>query len=94
MLGQLDRIGTLAVGKQADLVLIRADDLNMLPVHDPVSTILMQTTLANIDSVMVAGHWRKRHGRLLEPDLQSKLELLISSGRKITAALGLNTATH
>ena len=33
MLGQLDRIGNPAVGKQADLVLIRADDLNMFTVH-------------------------------------------------------------
>ncbi|NBO90397.1 MAG: cytosine deaminase, partial [Betaproteobacteria bacterium] len=35
MLGQLDRIGSLAAGKQADLVMIRASDLNMQPVHDP-----------------------------------------------------------
>ncbi len=90
MLGQLDRIGTLAAGKQADLVLIRADDLNMQPVHDPVSTVVMQTTLANIDSVMVAGRWKKRHGKLLEVDLAPKLAALQASGRKITTALGLS----
>lgn len=90
MLGQLDRIGTLAAGKQADLVLIRADDLNMQPVHDPVSTVVMQTTLANIDSVMVAGRWKKRQGRLLGVDLQPKLAALQASGHKITTALGLS----
>ena len=90
MLGQLDRIGTLAPGKQADLVLIRADDLNMQPVHDPVSTVVMQTTLANIDSVMVAGRWKKRHGRLLDVALAPKLAALQASGRKITTALGLS----
>ncbi|MEK9802204.1 MAG: amidohydrolase family protein [Curvibacter sp.] len=90
MLGQLDRIGTLAAGKQADLVLIRADDLNMQPVHDPVSTVVMQTTLANIDSVMVAGRWKKRQGRLLDVDLAPKLAALQASGRKITTALGLS----
>ncbi|MCZ8252479.1 MAG: amidohydrolase family protein [Hylemonella sp.] len=90
MLGQLDRIGTLAAGKQADLVLIRADDLNMQPVHDPVSTVVMQTTLANIDSVMVAGRWKKRHGELLDVDLAPKLAALQASGRKITTALGLS----
>ena len=37
MLKQQDRIGSLAPGKQADLVLIRASDLNMQPVHDPVA---------------------------------------------------------
>ena len=90
MLGRLDRIGTLAAGKQADLVLIRADDLNMQPVHDPVSTVVMQTTLANIDSVMVAGRWKKRHGKLLDGDLAPKLAALQASGRKITTALGLS----
>lgn len=90
MLGQLDRIGTLAAGKQADLVMIRADDLNMQPVHDPVSTVVMQTTLANIDSVMVAGRWKKRHGKLVDVDLAPKLAALQASGRKITTALGLS----
>lgn len=89
MLGQLHRIGTLAAGKQADLVLIRADALNMQPVHDPVSTVVMQTTLANIDSVMVAGRWKKRHGNLLDVDLAPKLAALCASGQKITTALGL-----
>lgn len=89
MLGQLDRIGTLAAGKQADLVLIRADELNMQPVHDPVSTVVMQATLANIDSVMVAGQWKKRHGQLVGVALAPKLAALRASGQKITAALGL-----
>jgi len=90
MLGQLDRIGTLAAGKQADLVLIRADDLNMQPVHDPVSTVVMQASLANIDSVMVAGRWKKRHGQLLGVSLAPRLAALRASGQKITAALGLS----
>lgn len=89
MLKASHRIGSLAAGKQADLVLIRADDLNMQPVHDPVSTVVMQTSLANIDSVMVAGQWKKRQGRLLQTDLAPKLEALRASGRKIAGALGL-----
>jgi cytosine/adenosine deaminase-related metal-dependent hydrolase len=89
MLKQSHRIGSLAAGKQADLVLIRADDLNMQPVHDPVSTVVMQASLANIDSVMVAGSWKKRAGRLLGVDLAPKLAALRASGQKITRALGL-----
>jgi cytosine/adenosine deaminase-related metal-dependent hydrolase len=89
MLGQLDRIGTLAPGKQADLVLIRASDLNMQPVHDAVNSVVFQTTLANIDSVMVAGQWKKRDGRLLGVELAPLLDRLQASGRKITQAMGL-----
>lgn len=89
MLGQLDRIGSLAAGKQADLVLIRADELNMQPVHDAVNSVVLQTSLLNIDSVMVAGRWKKRQGRLLDVELAPRLAALRKSGVKITEALGL-----
>jgi cytosine/adenosine deaminase-related metal-dependent hydrolase len=89
MLQQLDRIGTLAAGKQADLVVIRASDLNMQPVHDAVSSVVFQTSLANIDSVMVAGKWKKRAGKLLAGDLSADLDKLRASGAKITRAMGL-----
>ena len=90
MLGKLDRIGTLAAGKQADLVLIRADELNMQPLHDPIAAVVFQASLANIDSVMVAGRWKKRGGRLLGVNLPPLIDGLKASGRKIVAALGLH----
>jgi len=93
MLGQLDRIGSLKAGKQADLVVIRADDLNMQPVHDPVATVVFQASLANIDSVMVAGQWKKRHGRLVGVDLPPRIAALNASGRKIVNAMGLGAST-
>jgi cytosine/adenosine deaminase-related metal-dependent hydrolase len=89
MLQQEDRIGSLAAGKQADLVVIRATDLNMQPVHDPVSSVVFHASLANIDSVMLAGRWKKRRGKLLAGDLAADLERLRASGEKITRAMGL-----
>lgn len=87
MLGQLDRIGSLKAGKQADIVLIRASDLNMQPVHDAVSSVVLQASLANIDSVMVAGQWKKRRGQMVGVEMAPKLAELARSGRKIAAAL-------
>ncbi|MBX3603308.1 MAG: amidohydrolase family protein [Rubrivivax sp.] len=89
MLRQLDRIGTLAAGKQADLVLIRADTLDMQPLHDPVAAVVFQASPSHIDGVMVAGRWKKRGGRLLGMDLAPVIERLNASGRKIVGALGL-----
>jgi cytosine/adenosine deaminase-related metal-dependent hydrolase len=89
MLKQSHRIGSLAAGKQADLVMIRATDLNMQPVHDAVNSVVMQTSLANIDSVMVAGQWKKRHGQLAGVNLTPHLEALQASGRKIIQAMAL-----
>lgn len=83
MLGMSGRIGSLAPGKQADLVLIDARRLNMTPLHDPVSAVVMQASLANIDSVFVAGVARKRHGRLLVDGLPAGLKALRASGDRL-----------
>jgi hypothetical protein len=51
--------------------------------------VVLQTSLANIDSVMVAGRWKKRGGKLLDVDLAPRLDELRASGMKIAGALGL-----
>lgn len=89
MLGMSERIGSVTPGKQADLVVIDATAINMCPAHDPVSAVVMQTSLANVDSVMIAGEWKKRHGRLLAADLPGKLERLACSGQRIARAMSL-----
>ncbi|MEY2621653.1 MAG: hypothetical protein RIT26_1473, partial [Pseudomonadota bacterium] len=83
MLKALDRIGTLAPGKQADLVMVRASDLNMQPIHDPVTSVITQTALSNIDTVLIAGQIKKSNGRLLEPDVGTLQNRLQASGHRI-----------
>ncbi|MFD1211167.1 amidohydrolase family protein [Arthrobacter sp. GCM10027362] len=92
MLGQEERIGSISPGKQADLLLIDARQPNMQPVHDPVNAILMQASLANIHSVMVAGTWRKRAGALVDDggrplDTTAWLDPLRKSGERLAAAV-------
>jgi cytosine/adenosine deaminase-related metal-dependent hydrolase len=51
-----DRIGSLTPGKQADLVLLRATDPNLLGgVHDPIGTVVAAAHPGNIERVLVAG---------------------------------------
>jgi cytosine/adenosine deaminase-related metal-dependent hydrolase len=87
MLKQESRIGSLTPGKQADVVLIRASDLNMQPLHDPVTAVVTQTSLSNIDTVLVAGEVKKRGGKLLFPNLEAKTAALVASGHRIMDAL-------
>lgn len=89
MLKASHRIGSLAPGKQADLVLVRADTLNMWPLHDPVTSLVMQASLANIDSVMIAGEWKKRGGKLLYPRLAERMSELRDSGARILDEMGI-----
>jgi cytosine/adenosine deaminase-related metal-dependent hydrolase len=83
MLGREDHIGSLTPGKLADLVVINAGDLNLFPVHDPVSSVVMQTSLANIEAVMIGGVWQKRNGRLLVSGLDEKKQQIERSGRRL-----------
>ena len=83
MLKMSDRIGSLTPGKQADVVMVRVDDLNMLPVHDPVASVVTQTSLSNIDTVLVAGTIQKRHGKLLFGALADRQNSLQQSGGRI-----------
>jgi len=87
MLKQESRIGSLTPGKQADVVLIRASDLNMQPMHDPVTAVVTQTSLANIDTVLVAGEVKKSGGKLLFKNLETRTAALVASGHRIMEAL-------
>ena len=63
------RIGSLTVGKDADVVIVRATDLNLVPVSDPVGAIVLGAHPGNVDTVLVRGEIRKRNGKLVGIDL-------------------------
>ncbi|TDC15377.1 amidohydrolase [Streptomyces sp. 8K308] len=55
-LGLADRVGSLGVGKDADLVLLRATDINLLGGrHNPVATVVTAAHPGNVHTVLVAG---------------------------------------
>jgi cytosine/adenosine deaminase-related metal-dependent hydrolase len=68
--GLEERTGSLTPGKQADVVVVRCDHSNTWPVIDPVSTVVHQADTRNIDTVIVAGEFLKRDGRLVHGDLR------------------------
>jgi cytosine/adenosine deaminase-related metal-dependent hydrolase len=93
-LGLANEIGSLKPGKQADVVLVRADTINMRPLHDPVAALIMQASISNVDTVLVAGEYRKRRGELSYASVQSRLDELSISGRRIAGGLNELLASH
>ena len=85
-----EKVGTLTPGKDADIVLLRADAINTMPVIDPRATVAISADTANVDTVLVKGTVRKRHGQLVGVDLPrlrervdaSRDHLLEASGRR------------
>jgi cytosine/adenosine deaminase-related metal-dependent hydrolase len=83
--GLLDRVGTLTPGKEADVIMLRTNRVNVMPVNDPVGAVVWGMDTSNVDSVFIAGHARKRNGKLLDVDLNS-IQKLVTESRDYVVA--------
>ena len=62
----LDRkIGTLTPGKEADIILLRTDRLNVMPLNNAVGAVVANMGPQNVDTVLIAGKVMKRNGAML-----------------------------
>jgi len=66
-----DSVGTLTPGKQADVILLRADTINVMPLNNAWGAVVLGMDTSNVDTVFVAGRPRKRNGRLVDVDLEA-----------------------
>ena len=87
--GLEERVGSLTVGKQADLVLLKTEAINTMPVPDPIGTIVVFADTSNVDSVFVAGRAVKRNGELVGVDLKQTFQRLEESRNHILGEGGL-----
>src|SRR4249919_1901744 len=70
------KIGSITPGKQADIVLVRTDQVNVAPIIDPVATVVICADTSNIDTVFVAGRIVKHNGQLVRVDMPRLLQRL------------------
>jgi 5-methylthioadenosine/S-adenosylhomocysteine deaminase len=89
------KIGTLSPGKKADIVMLRADDVNMAPVHDPIYSIVEIAGAGNVDTVIIDGVVHKKDGKLTFPAnvLKKRLAELAASGERIMREGGYKVGT-
>jgi 5-methylthioadenosine/S-adenosylhomocysteine deaminase len=81
------KIGSITPGKEADLVLLRTDMLNLHPVNNPVAQVALAADTVNVDSVLVAGRVVKRDGRLVCADVARACRLADESRDRLFAAV-------
>jgi cytosine/adenosine deaminase-related metal-dependent hydrolase len=66
----LDRkIGTLTPGKEADIILLRTDRLNVMPMNNAVGAVVTNMGPQNVDTVLIAGKIMKRDGQMVGLDV-------------------------
>ena len=62
------KIGSLTPGKEADIILLRTDMLNVMPMNNAVGAVVTSMGPQNIDTVLIAGKVMKRKGQLVGVD--------------------------
>jgi cytosine/adenosine deaminase-related metal-dependent hydrolase len=78
-IGMENKVGTLTPGKEADVIMLRTDRINVLPINDPIGVVVRGMDSSNVDSVFIAGTARKRRGQLVDVDLNRVQRLAYES---------------
>lgn len=88
-----DRAGSLETGKAADILMLRANDLNLSGAFDPYNAVVGFAHPGNIDTVIVGGVIHKRGGKMLRGDLPELQAKLAESGARIFKDFKAKAAT-
>ncbi len=87
---KLDRkIGTLTPGKEADIILLDAEAINVAPLNVVPGAVVSLMERSNVETVIVAGKVRKWKGRLLDFDLSGLRRELEASRDYLFEAAGV-----
>jgi 5-methylthioadenosine/S-adenosylhomocysteine deaminase len=82
------KIGSLTPGKEADIVMLRADTVNTMPLNDACGAIVTGMDTSNVDTVLVAGKVMKRHGRLVGVDMKRLQRITTTSRDYLVGKMG------
>jgi cytosine/adenosine deaminase-related metal-dependent hydrolase len=91
--GLEQKIGTLTPGKQADVILLRRDLINVLPFNNAFGAVVQAMDTSNVDTVIVAGKVMKRAGALVGVDLGRVRRLAEESRDYLVAKAGWKKST-
>ncbi len=72
-LGWESQVGSIEVGKKADLCVINPNTPNMQPVHDPISNMVFSMNATNVESTLCNGVWLMRDRKFTQLDVDAVL---------------------
>ncbi|HKQ27323.1 MAG TPA: amidohydrolase family protein [Burkholderiales bacterium] len=75
------KVGTLTPGKEADLILLRTDRLNVMPMNNAVGAVVTSMGPQNVDTVLIGGRVMKRNGQLVGVDM-ARITRLLNEARE------------
>jgi cytosine/adenosine deaminase-related metal-dependent hydrolase len=81
------KVGSLTPGKEADILLLRTDRLNVMPMNNAVGAVVTSMGPQNVDTVLIAGRVKKRNGQLVGVDM-ARVTRLLNEARERALANG------
>ncbi|MGL4797568.1 MAG: amidohydrolase, partial [Paraclostridium sp.] len=76
-------IGSLEIGKKADMILLNPNTIHSLPIHNPIGNIVYSMSSENVDSTICDGKWLMKERKVLVVDEDELLEKVKSQSEKI-----------
>jgi 5-methylthioadenosine/S-adenosylhomocysteine deaminase len=83
------KTGTLTPGKEADIIILDAEAINVAPINNVPGAVVSLMDRTNVETVIVAGKIRKWKGKLLDVNLDNLRRQLENSRDRIFTAAGV-----
>jgi len=71
VLNMANQIGSLEVGKKADIVLVETTSVNMFPIFDPYAALVYSANASNVQDVFINGTSVVRNKKMVNNDLSA-----------------------
>lgn len=85
-----DKIGSLEVGKKADMIILNGNDIHSLPMHNPIGNIVYSMTSENVESTICNGKWLMKEREITVLDEAELLEKVKVQAEKIRKKANVN----
>jgi 5-methylthioadenosine/S-adenosylhomocysteine deaminase len=77
--GLENKIGSLTPGKEADILMIEADDILNMPLNNAVGTVIFGADTSSVRNVFIGGQLMKWDGKLVGVDVEKVRKLVYAS---------------
>jgi cytosine/adenosine deaminase-related metal-dependent hydrolase len=78
-------IGSIEVGKRADIITVRTDSPCMVAASNPAAALVLHASPADVDTVFVNGEMVKQNGKLLKVDWSTLQHALVENMAELEA---------
>ncbi|PKU87368.1 uncharacterized protein LOC110103880 isoform X4 [Dendrobium catenatum] len=85
-----NEIGSIEIGKKADMVIINPFSWSMLPLHDSISNLVYCMRTENIESVMCNGQWILKDKKITNLDEEEVFSLAMKASSDILKRAGIS----